>query len=142
MATIKWNEQAPLELLKTMPSKLDKKNIEELQRIIDVDKFVYSNVLHGDLCGIYAPFCDGCDKDLYCPCAQSYVKMMQSQGMDVEVAITEDEPEAPEVVEPVVVTEPETVVVIEPEPVVVEEPEPVVVEEKNYIRIAVARRKR
>ena len=140
---VNWDENAPLKLLKSMPAVLNKKNVEEIQRIIDVDKFRNSKLFDCDLCGIYAPFCVECNRSLYCPCAQAYVRMKQAEGMQIEIAIAEDELEEEKpvaVAAPVIVAEP---VVIE-EPVVVEETveveEPVV--QKRLIRIAVARKKR
>ena len=80
-----WNSQKPLELLLSMPSTLNKENIINLQAVIDVDKIINSQIHNRDLCGEYAPFCDFCDKNLSYPCAHAYVKMKQSEGLDVEV---------------------------------------------------------
>lgn len=81
-----WNSQRPLELLLSMPSTLNKENLENLQAVIDVDKIINSQLHNRDLCGEYAPFCDFCDKSLQYPCARAYVKMKQSEGLDVEVS--------------------------------------------------------
>lgn len=80
-----WNSQKPLELLLSMPSRLTKENVESLQAVINVDKSTNSEILGRDLCGEYAPFCDYCDKSVYYPCANAYVKMKKSEGLDVEV---------------------------------------------------------
>lgn len=87
-----WNENAPLELLKDMPSTLDEENVAKIQRAIDVDKYKNSEWKGYDLCGEYAPFCKNCDKSLTNPCARSYIKMKQNQGMNVEI---KGEPKAP-----------------------------------------------
>ncbi len=124
-----WNSQKPLELLLSMPSTLNKENIINLQAVIDVDKIINSQIHNRDLCGEYAPFCDFCDKNLSYPCAHAYVKMKQSEGLDVEVAqevFEEDAAPAP---------------VDEPAEVVIEEP----IQEKEVnkgIRICQLRRKR
>lgn len=80
-----WNSQAPLQLLLSMPNTLSKENLINLQAVIDVDKIINSQRLKRDLCGEYAPFCDFCDKSLQYPCAHAYVKMKQSEGLDVEI---------------------------------------------------------
>ena len=124
-----WNSQKPLELLLSMPSTLNKENIINLQAVIDVDKIINSQIHNRDLCGEYAPFCDFCDKNLSYPCAHAYVKMKQSEGLDVEVAqevFEEDAAPAP---------------VDEPAEVVIEEP--IQEQEVNKgIRICQLRRKR
>lgn len=80
-----WDSQKPLDLLMTLPVKLNKEHLENLQAVIDVDKIVNSHKDGSDLCGIYAPFCDFCDKNVQYPCANAYVKMMQNEGLEVEV---------------------------------------------------------
>ena len=80
-----WNSQEPLKLLLSMPAQLTRENIENLQAVIDVDKIINSQKFKRDLCGEYAPFCDYCDKSVRFPCAHAYVKMKQSEGLDVEV---------------------------------------------------------
>ena len=59
-----WNSQAPLKLLLSMPSTLDRDNLILLQKTIDVDKIVNSQMYGRDLCGEYAPFCEFCNKNL------------------------------------------------------------------------------
>lgn len=129
-----WNSQDPLKLLLSMPSQLTKENLENLQAVIDVDKMINSETYHRDLCGEYAPFCDYCDKSVYYPCAHAYVKMKQSEGLDVEI------PE--HVYNDLQIPQEETAVTKEVEEETIEEE---VVEEekpKKYIRIAIAKKAR
>lgn len=80
-----WNENAPLELLKGMPEVINDANLARIQDVIDIDKFVNSSECGYDLCGTYAPFCNGCDKSVQYPCAVSYIKMKQTEGMGVKL---------------------------------------------------------
>ncbi len=80
-----WDNNAPLQLLKTMPSRLNQENLEKIQLLIDADKYKNSIISGFDLCGIFAPFCRGCDKTSIYPCAVSYIRMLQSQGMNIEI---------------------------------------------------------
>lgn len=80
-----WNSQAPLKLLLSMPSTLDRDNLILLQKTIDVDKIVNSQMYGRDLCGEYAPFCEFCNKNLPYPCAHAYVRMQQLEGMNIEI---------------------------------------------------------
>lgn len=80
-----WNANAPLELLKELPAVLNDANLARIQQIIDYDKFVNSAECGYDLCGQYAPFCEGCDKYRQHPCAVSYVKMKQAEGMEIKL---------------------------------------------------------
>jgi len=80
-----WDSNAPLQLLKSMPEKLSKENLEKLQLVLEADKYKNSLVSCFDLCGMYAPFCKGCKKTSIYPCAISYVNMMRSNGMNVEI---------------------------------------------------------
>ena len=125
-----WNSEAPLKLLISMPSYLTLENLKNIQKIIDDDKFINSKQYHRDLCGLYAPFCENCDKKVIYPCAVAYVKMKQAEGMEVEIAVALDEPE--EEVEEVV-----------EEPQVIEEPVVETAEKpaSKRIRIAIAKRK-
>lgn len=86
-----WNENAPLELLKTMPNILTEENLANIQSVIDVDKYENSYKLGKDLCGTYAPFCNNCDKVGNYPCAVAYVKMKQAEGMEIAIAETKTE---------------------------------------------------
>lgn len=114
-----WDREAPLRLLKTMPKQLDIKNLQHIQKVIDVDKYNNSYKLQRDLCGEYAPFCQNCDKWVKYPCAVAYVKMQQAEGVDVEIAATAYLPADTEV-----------------------EDFPVETTPKKGIRIAIAKRKR
>ncbi len=83
-----WNEKAPnspLELLKELPNELNEANLARIQSVIDYDKFINSSEAGCDLCGSYAPFCANCDKTQTNPCAVSYVKMKQAEGMNVSI---------------------------------------------------------
>ena len=80
-----WDNNAPLQLLKTMPNKLNQEHLEKVQLLIDADKYKNSIISGFDLCGIFAPFCRGCDKTSIYPCAVSYIRMLQAQGMDIEI---------------------------------------------------------
>lgn len=80
-----WDSNAPLQLLKTMPKKLGKENLEKIQLIIDADKYKNSLISGFDLCGMYAPFCRGCKKTSIYPCAVSYINMLKSEGMDIDI---------------------------------------------------------
>ena len=89
-----WNENGALELLQSMPHVLTKKDLAELQQVIDNDKFLNSLKPRDELCGNYAPFCKNCDKTEESPCAVAYVRMKIKEGMEV---IMEDIPStAPE----------------------------------------------
>ena len=148
-----WDSNAPLQLLHSMPRKLTTENLEKLQLVIDADKYKNSLVSGFDLCGMYAPFCRGCQKTSIYPCAIAYVNMMRANGLDVEIDAkpVSAEPVAEEnlPVEPVideVVEETEEVPVEEeiippPEEVIEERAEVPAVQKKRKIRIAVARRK-
>lgn len=135
-----WDENAPLELLKEMPKVLTVDNLCKIQEVIDKDKYLNSLQLEGDLCGKYAPFCDECNKAIKYPCAVAYVKMMQNQGMEVEmeeIPLVEPEKETEQVQEVEEVEE----VISEP---VVEQVEALETAPKSTgkrIRIAIARKK-
>ncbi|HBN12511.1 MAG TPA: hypothetical protein DD415_02745 [Clostridiales bacterium] len=80
-----WDSKAPLQLLKDMPKKLTMENLEKIQQVIDADKYKNSLISGFDLCGMYAPFCRDCRKTSIYPCALSYIKMLQADGMDVTI---------------------------------------------------------
>lgn len=86
-----WNSDAPLELLKHMPHHLTLENLRQVQKIIDDDKYINSSRLKRDLCGEYAPFCKGCDRGVYYPCAVAYIRMKQAEGMKVEMDVVQIE---------------------------------------------------
>ena len=81
-----WDSNSPLQLLKTMPSRLGKEELEKLQAVLEADKYKNSLISGFDLCGMYAPFCRGCSKASIYPCAVAYVNMMKESGMHVDVA--------------------------------------------------------
>ena len=148
-----WDNKAPLKLLKSMPKKLSKENLEKIQLVIDADKYKNSLVSGFDLCGMYAPFCRDCKKTSIYPCAVAYINMMKSDGMEVEidakpleevVSETAVTTEIPKPVEEEKVAEEKPVELVEEEPVKEpeEKPQPTVHSPvKNRIRIAVARKK-
>ena len=80
-----WDSNAPLQLLKSMPEKLSKENLEKIQMVIDADKYKNSLISGFDLCGMYAPFCRGCKKTSIYPCALAYVNMKKAEGMRIEI---------------------------------------------------------
>ena len=80
-----WDSNAPLQLLQTMPQKLSKEHLERLQLVIEADKYKNSLMSGFDLCGMYAPFCRGCEKTSIYPCALSYINMMRARGMAIEI---------------------------------------------------------
>lgn len=81
-----WNPEAPLKLLRGM-NYLNQKNLEEIQKTIDVDKYINSSSRSRDLCGEYAPFCKNCDKSVKFPCAVAYVRMKQSEGVKIQMDV-------------------------------------------------------
>lgn len=85
-----WNSNAPMELLSRMPHKLSKSNLEAIQKVIDNDKDLCSIMLERDLCGEYAPFCVLCDKSMRTPCAVAYIRMKQAEGIQLEIAVSEE----------------------------------------------------
>ena len=155
-----WNSNEPMKLLADMPTKLSRKNLGNIQSVIDKDKFICSLQLQRDLCGEYAPFCALCDKTISTPCAVAFVKMKQAEGLQLEIAATEDTSEAElETIEisteneiiilPSEDTKPDESVELivsaeEPEQYSVQEisePDTDVATEKIKIRIAIAKRK-
>ena len=80
-----WDSNAPLQLLKSMPEKLSKENLEKIQMVIDADKYKNRLISGFDLCGMYAPFCRGCKKTSIYPCALAYVNMKKAEGMRIEI---------------------------------------------------------
>ncbi len=84
-----WDSEKPLELLNSLPARLDLDCLKQLQQVIDVDKYINSEKLNYDLCGQYAPFCQGCNKGVYYPCAVSYVNMKKEEGLQVEAEVVD-----------------------------------------------------
>ena len=54
---------------------IGKESAMYIRRWMDYDKFINSTECGYDLCGQYAPFCEGCDKCVPYPCAVSYIKI-------------------------------------------------------------------
>lgn len=81
-----WDNSTPLQLLKTMPKSLEREHLEKLQLLLAADKYKNQLLSGGDLCGSYAPFCDGCGKTGEYPCAVAYIKFIKSCGADVEIS--------------------------------------------------------
>ncbi len=126
-----WNSEAPLKLLMSLPAQLDIESLKAIQQVIDDDKYINSEILNNDLCGSYAPFCQNCDKGiLKYPCAVAYVKMKQAEGVQVEIAATEEELAV------------EETPVEEPVETYAEQPAAEPQTDKKYIRIATAKIRR
>lgn len=156
-----WDSKAPLQLLQEMPKKLSMENLEKIQQVIDADKYKNSLISGFDLCGMYAPFCRDCRKTSIYPCALSYIKMLQDDGMDVTIdarpvenkkeqpvvkAVKAEKAEPPVESEAADVAESEAAItsVVEPEEIAEQAPAeaaPAQPREKRKIRIAVARKK-
>ena len=146
-----WDNSTPLKLLQTMPKVLEDEHLEKLQMLLEADKYKNQLLSGSELCGTYAPFCDGCNKEFKYPCAVAYVNYLKEQGTDIDIAA--DSEEAAETVAEEI-TEEKT---DDNEPVITEEnseeQEPAAVEEtvakteeekpveKTKIRIAIARKK-
>ena len=88
---MKWNSNAPLELLSQMPKRLTNENLEKIQAVIDNDKMICGIMMGKEVCGEYAPFCDLCNRSLDTPCAVAYIKMLQAEGYDYELPLSENE---------------------------------------------------
>ena len=86
-----WDNSTPLELLKTMPKVLENEHLEKLNRLLEADKYKNQLLSGTDLCGKYAPICEGCDKEKKYPCAVAYVNYLKEQGMDIDIATDEAE---------------------------------------------------
>lgn len=139
-----WDSNALLQLLKSMPKKLSKENLEKIQMLIDADKYKNSLLSGFDLCdmNMYAPFCRGCSKTSIYPCAIAYVNMMKADGMEIEIAAkpvtaapqpSVEEPTKPEVkAEEPAKIEATTIAAVPEEPVAEEIAEPV----KSEIAVA------
>ena len=86
-----WDNNAPLQLLKTMPKVLENEHLEKLQMLLQADKYKNQIISGNDLCGAYAPFCEGCDKGKKHPCAVAYVNFIRSVGLDIKIADREED---------------------------------------------------
>jgi hypothetical protein len=80
-----WNENTPMDLLNNLPLDLNAQNEAEIQMVIDQHKYEQSAELNCDLCGVYAPFCQVCDKSANFPCARAYIASKQKEVNSVEV---------------------------------------------------------
>lgn len=141
-----WNNAYAFKVLADMPTKLNAKNLEFLQSEIDKDKLATSIEMNRDLCGDYAPFCAFCDKKIKYPCAVALIKCKQAEGLQLEIAVTEDElpPDGREQTEEAVeAAKAETVKVAESgeNTELLAEEEPVKEKNQKKIRIAIAKRK-
>ena len=82
-----WDSNAPLQLLKSMPEKLEDEHLEKLQLLFEADKYK-EQLLNGvDSSGSYsfAPFCRNCNKQEKYPCAVAYVNAMNEAGLNTEM---------------------------------------------------------
>ena len=110
-----WDKETPLLVLKTMPNVLEEEHLKKLQLLLDTDRYKNQIVSGIDVCGIYAPFCLNCNKEIEFPCAKAYINYLKDQGMYIQIAsdsvdedieeitdekIEESLPEMPEVEEP------------------------------------------
>lgn len=85
------NSNVPMELLANIPARLNKNSLETIQAVIDNDKLICSTMLGRDLCGEYAKFCALCDKSMKTPCAVAYIRLKQSEEIQLEIAASDDE---------------------------------------------------
>lgn len=90
-----WDKDTPLQLLSTMPNILENEHLEKLQMLLEADKYKNQLVSGLDLCGTYAPFCGGCNKENKYPCAIAYINYLRAQGMDIQIdaGSTNEQPE-------------------------------------------------
>ena len=132
-----WDSSTPLEILKSMPKVLENEHLEKLELLLEADKYKNQLLSGTDLCGTYAPICEGCDKEKKYPCAVAYVNYLKEQGMDIDIATEEEETvtEEAEIAEEEQPVEPPAE--IEEEDKTLEKPEG-----KRIIRIATARKRR
>lgn len=88
-----WDSNAPLQLLNSMPEKLEDEHLEKLQLLFEADKYKNQLINGADLCGtgMYAPFCFGCNKAGKYPCAVAYINLKKAEGMDVEIVGSEEQ---------------------------------------------------
>ena len=80
-----WDNNTPLQLLNSMPKVLKEEHLEKLQMLLEADKYKNQLVSGYELCGAYAPFCNGCDKGKKFPCATAYVNFMKEGGLDIGI---------------------------------------------------------
>ena len=140
-----WDDITPLKLLETMPDNLEDEHLEKLQMLLEADKNKNQIFSGTDLCGTYAPFCEGCNKEDKYPCATAYLNYLKAQS-DSEIPAeiqNEAEPVQEETAE-----QAQAIETVEEESPTVEEAGDVVEEvkaeeepQKTKIRIAIARKK-
>ena len=80
-----WDNITPLKLLESMPETLEDEHLAKLQLLLEADRYKNQIVNGADLCGTYAPICDGCDKGAQYPCAAAYLNYLKSQAEANEV---------------------------------------------------------
>lgn len=90
---MEWNNNIPIELLSQIRTHISKANLEVIQSVIDKDREICRTMLGHDVCGQYAPFCALCDKSMATPCAVAYIRMKQTEGVHIEIVITDDQAE-------------------------------------------------
>ena len=81
-----WDNIAPLKLLESMPENLEDDHLAKLQMLLEADRYKHQIINGFDLCGTYAPICDGCDKGVKYPCATAYLNYLKRQAEAKEVA--------------------------------------------------------
>ena len=89
-----WDKDTPLLLLNTMPKLLEDEHLNKLQLLLEADRYKNQIISGVDLCGIYAPFCYGCNKDSKYSCAVAYVNYLKEQGTDIQIAADASEENA------------------------------------------------
>ena len=62
-------------------------HLKILQLLLAADRYKNQIISGIDLCGIYAPFCYGCNKENENSCAVAYVNYLKEQGTDIQIAI-------------------------------------------------------
>ena len=81
-----WDSNTPLQLLNSMPKVLEDEHLAKLQKLLEADKDKNQLLSDTILCGSYAPFCDGCNKEIKHPCAVAYVNYLKGKGIDIDIA--------------------------------------------------------
>ena len=84
-----WDNVTPLKLLETMPENLEEDDLVKLQLLLEADRYKNQIIAGTDLCGTYAPICEGCNKEGKHPCAVAYLNYIKGQGANTEVGDTE-----------------------------------------------------
>ena len=148
-----WDNITPLKLLETMPENLEDEHLEKLQMLLEADKNKNQIFSGTDLCGAYAPFCEGCNKENKYPCAVAYLNYLKEQReSEIPAEIQNDEAEpVTEEQSPAIDTVEEQQSATdnaEEQPQAIEEVKEVIEEvkteeepQKTKIRIAIARKK-